>query len=140
MRKSMCAPCLDLAGDILDKSARCLTKPFFSSLDLCKNLNNCGLYFCGFSLILVPLIVAYWSVVLAFLLAELCVLVPLGLILGILFVLVGVWPALIIALGTTGITIIRLPWNIYYHSLVTYRHRSKMGIIFLSSLYTQYDI
>ena len=79
------------------------------------------------SLILVPLIVAYWSVVLTILFAELCILVTLGLILGFIFVLLGVWPALIIAMGTTGITVIRLPWNIYYHSLVTYRYRSKMG-------------
>ena len=70
----MCAPCFDLAGDILYRTAKILTKPFFSCLDLCKNLDNCCLYFCGFSLVLVPLIVAYWSVVLAFLFAELCVL------------------------------------------------------------------
>ena len=37
----------------------------------------------------VPLIAAYWSVVLALLFAELCVLVTLGLILGVLFVLMG---------------------------------------------------
>ena len=48
MRNSMCAPCFDLAGDILGKSAKCLTKPFFSAVDICENINNCGLYFCGF--------------------------------------------------------------------------------------------
>ena len=37
----------------------------------------------------VPLIAAYWSVVLALLFAQLCALVTLGLILGVLFVLMG---------------------------------------------------
>ena len=57
------------------RTAKILTKPFFWCVDLCENLDNCCLYFCGFSLILVPIIVAYWSVVLAVLFAELCVLV-----------------------------------------------------------------
>jgi hypothetical protein len=56
-----------------------------------------------------------------FLYAELCVLLLLGLGLGLLFVLIGVWPALIISVGVTGITLIRLPWNVCYHCLITYR-------------------
>ena len=57
------------------RTAKIVTKPFFWCVDLCENLDNCCLYFCGFSLVLVPVIVAYWAVVLAVLFAELCVLV-----------------------------------------------------------------
>jgi len=48
-------------------------------------------------------------------------LVLIGFIQSLIFLFLGVWPGLIISLGVTGITIYRLPWNIYYHCLVTYR-------------------
>ena len=41
--------------------------------------------------------------------------------LKILFIGVGIWPVFITAIIVTGITIITLPKNIYYHGLVTYR-------------------
>ena len=52
MRKSMCAPCLDLAGDILYKSGKWLTKPFNVCMDFFSSFDNFKLYFCGFSLVL----------------------------------------------------------------------------------------
>jgi hypothetical protein len=61
------------------------------------------------------------NLLIGFLFAELCVLLLLGLGLGLLFVLIGVWPALITSVGITGITLIRLPWNVCYHCLITYR-------------------
>ena len=47
--------------------------------------------------------------------------VMIGLTLGMLFILVGIWPVFIIAISVTGITIVTLPKNVYYHALVTYR-------------------
>ena len=44
-----------------------------------------------------------------------------GLLQSLIFLSLGFWPGFIIGFGCTGISIIRVPWNIYYHVLVTYR-------------------
>eukprot|EP00092_Neocalanus_flemingeri_P014434 GFUD01015573.1.p1 GENE.GFUD01015573.1~~GFUD01015573.1.p1 ORF type:complete len:737 (+),score=107.38 GFUD01015573.1:170-2380(+) len=119
--KSFCQPFENAAGEILKHSAKCLYKPYKEISKAFGKLPNAGLYFCGFSIILVPLIVAYWTILLGFLLAEVIIFAAFGFLLGVFFFLLGVWPSLIVTLGTTGITIIRLPMNIYYHCLVTYR-------------------
>jgi len=52
------------------------------------------------------------------------VIIPLaiiGLIQSIIYLILGIWPGILIGIGVTGISIIRIPWNIYYHILVTYR-------------------
>ena len=52
------------------------------------------------------------------------VIVPLlavGFLQSLIFLLLGVWPALIISFSVTGISVLRIPWNIFYHCLVTYR-------------------
>ena len=83
----------------------------------------CGcLCWCGLSFILVPLHIAYAGI---FLCIEAVIAVfyaLIGLTLGIIFTMVGILPAFILAIGITGITVFTLPMNIYYHALITYRY------------------
>merc|ERR1712130_951162 len=44
-----------------------------------------------------------------------------GLLQSLIFLALGFWPALIVSFGVTGISVVRVPWNIVYHCLVTYR-------------------
>merc|ERR1711971_1149661 len=44
-----------------------------------------------------------------------------GLLQSLIFLLLGFWPALIVSFTVTGISVVRVPWNIVYHCLVTYR-------------------
>ena len=75
----------------------------------------------GLSFILSPLNIAYAGILL-FIQAIIAVLFAMtGIILTIIFTLVGIPPAFILAVGITGITIFTLPTNFYYHALVTYR-------------------
>ena len=87
--------------------------------DPLSSLPHAELFFCGFCLVLVPLVTAYWLLVLGLLLAELLLLLSLGFLLGLLFVLLGVWPAPIIALGLTAISLVRLPFNLFYQVAAT---------------------
>ena len=135
MPESLCEPLLQRAWDCLYYTWKYLSKPFRSASKTFWNLENSGLYFCGFSIILVPLTVAFWSSLLAILLVELCVLAAIGLVIGLFFISVGIWPAFIIAFGTTSITIFRLPWNIYYHCLVTYRTVMLRGGLKITSFF-----
>ena len=74
MGKSLFEPLVKLSDKILEKTADFLTKPYFAVSDKFWDLDNAKLYFCGFSVILVPLVVAFWSVFLGILLVELIVL------------------------------------------------------------------
>ena len=121
MGKSLFEPLVKLSGKILEKTADFLTKPYFAVSDKFWDLDNAKLYFCGFSVILVPVVVAFWSVFLGVLLVELLVLLALGLLLALFFVSIGVWPVLVTSVGITGVTIFRLPRMVYSHCLVTYR-------------------
>ena len=120
-QSSLCTPCFSKAADILCDTFKYLSKPFKIISDKFWRLNNASLYFCGFSIILVPLIAVFWIALLSILCVEFFLLASLGILLGIIFILVGIWPAFLISAGITGIAIIRLPWNIFYHCLVTYR-------------------
>lgn len=118
---SLFGPFLEVWGNTLEHSAKCMFKPYESISDCFCDLPNSGLFFCGFSIILVPLIIAYWVIFLGVLLAEIILFAIVGFCIGLCFVLVGIWPSLILAVGITGITIIRMPLNIFYHCLITYR-------------------
>ena len=48
-------------------------------------------------------------------------LVLVGLAQSLFFLSVGIWPAFFIAIVITLISIVRIPWNIAYHFLITYR-------------------
>ena len=121
MSPSLFKPLVKTSGKILEFTWRCFLKPFSCVCDAFNSLPNSGLYFCGFSLVLVPLIVAYWLTALTVLLSELLILCLLGLILGLIFALFGVWAGPITAVGLTGISLVRLPHNLFYHAVVTYR-------------------
>ena len=121
MSPSLFKPLVKTSGKILEDTCRCFWKPFSCVCDAFNSLPNSGLYFCGFSIVLVPLIVAYWVTALAVLLSELIILCLLGLILGLIFALFGVWAGPITAVGLTGISLLRLPHNLFYHAVVTYR-------------------
>ena len=75
----------------------------------------------GLSFIFSPLNIAYAGILL-FIQAMIAVLFAMtGITLTIIFTMVGIPPAFILAVGITGITIFTLPTNFYYHALVTYR-------------------
>ena len=84
-------------------------------------LPNQNLFFCGFSFILVPIIAAYWLLILIILLSEILIFCLLFFTFGLIFALIGMWAGPITALGLTGISLIRLPQNFFYHAVVTYR-------------------
>ena len=121
MGKSLFEPLVKLSGKILRKTADNISKPFFAVSEKFWDLDNAKLYFCGFSIILVPLVVAFWTILLSILLVELVIFLTLGLLLALLFVCIGAWPALVTSVGITSVTLFRLPWMIYSHCLVTYR-------------------
>ena len=52
--------------------------------------------------------------------AFLLVFTGIGSFLGFCCVVIGIWPAFIMTVGITGITIIRIPFNIYYTFKVLY--------------------
>ena len=73
------------------------------------------------SLILIPLQIVYIGFLVSVQVAIAVMFALIGLTLGVLFTMVGIWPAIILAVIITGLTIVTLPMNIYYHALVTYR-------------------
>ena len=78
------------------------------------------LRYCVFS-ILIPFDIVYAGIF-ASIHAIMAVLFALtGLALTVIFTMVGIVPAIILTIGITGVTVITLPVNIYYHALVTYR-------------------
>ena len=88
-------------------------------------LRNAALWACGFIAILAPFYVGYFLIVLGLLLVFNIIIAGffgmIGLTLGIAFVMIGIWPAFILSLSITCITIVTLIPNMYYHALVTYR-------------------
>ena len=121
MDNSALEPVLELMGKILSKSAKFMWRPYEAICDAFGKLPNAGLYFFGFSMILVPLMIAYWITFLSILLAESLAFLTVVVGIGLVLVLVGIWPSLIIAFDITGIIILWLPFNIYYHCVITYR-------------------
>ena len=112
---------LKISEKVLSKTGKGFYKLFEAVCKPFSDLPNAGLYFCGFSLVLVPLIVTYWLIALSVIISELLILCLLGLILGLFFVLIGVWAGPITAVGLTGISLVRLPHNLFYHAVVTHR-------------------
>ena len=89
------------------------------------DLPNAAIWACGFIVILAPIYVGYFLTVLGLLLAINVIIaaffVMIELTLGLIFLMIGIWPAFIIAVSVTVITIVTLPQNMFYHALVTYR-------------------
>ena len=60
------------------------------------------------------------SIISALFCLPLLVFAGIGIFLGFCCVMIGIWPAFILTMGITGITIIRIPFNIYYTFKVLY--------------------
>ena len=117
----LCIPFLKAWEKAHEKTAKWIYIPFEKLGKSFCELPNAELWFCGCCAILVPFIAAF---LLLFITVQLFVFVTFGLFgfsLGMFFVFIGIWPAFINAFSITGITIITLPKNIYYHILITYR-------------------
>ena len=121
MADSLFKPVFKCFGNVLECTAKWITKPYRVVHNQFWKLDNACLYFCGFCLVLVPAAVAYWTAVLVVLLAELTLFSLISLLLGLIFALLGVWPSLITATGLAFISLVRLPHNLFYHVAVTYR-------------------
>ena len=93
MADSLFKPVFKCFGNVLECTAKWITKPFRVVHNQFWKLDNACLYFCGFCLVLVPAAVAYWTAVLAVLLAELTLFSLISLLLGLIFALLGVWPS-----------------------------------------------
>ena len=120
-RDDLLKPILKKFGHFIGDTADFIGKPFCKIWDWYWDLPNAGLFFCGFCFIFVTLIAIYLAVFLAVILTEIVVFFVLANLIGLAFTLIGIWPAFICTFGVTGITIIRLPTNVYRHYLVTYR-------------------
>jgi hypothetical protein len=64
MGKSLLEPFVDLSGKILSHSYNYLGKPYWVTHKQFGYMKHACLIFCGFSIVLVPLIVFYWSILL----------------------------------------------------------------------------
>ena len=118
----LCAPFLKTWGKAHEKTLTWIWKFHREIFIECfGEIPNRGLWFCGFSVILIPLVVSYFAFLLAIQIIVATIFIIFGLMLGMSFVLIGIWPAFIISIGATGISIITLPKNIYYHLMITYR-------------------
>ena len=97
-------------------------KPIKHQYKVCfDSTNNSCLRYYACSFILTPFNLVYAGIV-ASIHAIIAVLFALiGLALTVIFTMVGIVPAFILTIGITGVTVITLPLNIYYHALVTYR-------------------
>ena len=97
-------------------------KPIKHQYKVCfDSTNNSCLRYYACSFILTPFNLVYAGIV-ASIHAMIAVLFAfIGLALTVIFTMVGIVPAFILTIGITGVTIITLPVNIYYHALVTYR-------------------
>ena len=120
-KDSLLKPLLTTWGRAHEESAPWMWKPISSFNKCCCVGDEKGLWYCGFSFILIPLQIVYIGFLVSVQVAIAVMFALIGLTLGVLFTMVGIWPAIILAVIITGLTIVTLPMNIYYSALVTYR-------------------
>ena len=120
-KDSLLKPLLTTWGRAHEESAPWMWKPISSFNKSCCDGKEKSLWYCGFSFILIPLQIVYAGIFASIQVAIAVIFALIGLTLGVLFTMVGIWPAIILAFSITGLTILTLPMNIYYHALVTYR-------------------
>ena len=65
LRDSLLEPLMEKWGDVHYKSSKWIWQPMFDFQDWFWNLNNAGLWFCGFCAILIPIYAAYLAIYLA---------------------------------------------------------------------------
>ena len=120
-KDSLLKPLLTSWGKAHEESAPWLWTPIKSFNKCCCDGEEKSLCYCGFSFILIPLQALYIGFLVSVQVAIAGFYALIGLTLGVLFTMVGIWPAIILAVSITGLTIVTLPMNIYYHALVTYK-------------------
>ena len=118
---SLFKPILRRWRKIIGNTADFIMDPFIDVWDKFWDLENAGLYCCGFFFIFGLIVLAYLVFVLTVILTEFFIFLFIGLLIGLSFTLFGIWPAFICTVGITGIVIIRIPKNIFQHFLITYR-------------------
>ena len=116
------------AGEAIWKNANDVLKSVGSSLmtpmnSFCKAFegNRHELVLCACFWIWIPLCVLFMFVVAVIFSAVATAFATIGLLQSIIFVLVGVWPGIIMSLNITGISLVRLPWNVYYHITISWK-------------------
>ena len=77
------------------------------------------LVLCACFWIWIPLCALYMFFVAVIFSAVATAFAVIGLLQSITFVIVGVWPGVIMSLNITGISLIRLPWNAYQHIAIS---------------------
>ena len=82
--------------------------------------DNAGIIFCGCCICILPIMLVHGLIIASIFMAVLLVFTGIGVFLGLCCVMIGIWPAFITSVGITGITIIRIPFNIYYTFKVLY--------------------
>ena len=97
-------------------------KPIKHQYKVCfDSTNNSCLRYYACSFILTPFNIVYAGIVASIHAIIAVIFALIGLALTVIFTMVGIVPAFILTIGITGVTVITLPVNIYYHALVTYR-------------------
>ena len=119
--KPLYKPVLEDWWEIAGRTSVLIWKPFGHVCDFFKKIPNWELYFCGFSFLLIPLIIVYTLIYLAIIILELALLLIILMLMAMIFILIGIWPAFIVSFCVFFISIFRLPINMFYHFLVIYR-------------------
>ena len=78
------------------------------------------LLLCCCCCIWIPLFAAYCLAIAILITSATLGAAAVGFVQSVIFLFVGVWPGVCLALAVTGISIIRTPYNIYYHCKIVY--------------------
>ena len=103
------------ASDFISCFSSTLNRPCASFCDFCNQDEN-ALILCACFWIWIPICSIFMLFIGIFILIAATIAAFIGLVQSIIFLLIGgVGPGVIISLGVTGLSIIRMPWNLYYH-------------------------
>ena len=119
-KKNSLWPYIKFSGETLSNTASALFKSY-KVWEKILSGDNCFLVFCGCCWVILPILTVQTVFILAILFAMFLVLSVIGLGIGLVFSLIGIWPAFVITAGVTGVSIIRIPHNFYYTFKVLYR-------------------
>ena len=119
-KKNFLWPFLKFSGKTLSRISSCLCNSFEVSCKCFCDSDNCALIFCACCWCLLPIYAVQFSIYLIITSSVALTFAAIGLVLGICYALIGIWPAFIVTVAMTGITIIRIPFNIYYTFKVLY--------------------
>ena len=118
--KNLAVPLWEILNSFLKSLGKNLMKPMEAFGKVFKNQEN-ELVLCALFWLWIPILAAYMFAVAVVFCAAVAVTAILGFSQSLVFLLIGLWPGFVIMLGVTGISILRTPWNIYYHCLIAHR-------------------